>query len=79
MAQYFFDIIAGGKLSPDEEGMILPNMEAARREATRSLADLARDIIRTEYPPGFGLTISVRNCEGPVFETAFQWNTGTRH
>jgi hypothetical protein len=43
MAQYFFDIIADGKLSPDEEGMILPNMDAARREASRSLADLARD------------------------------------
>jgi hypothetical protein len=78
MAQYFFfDIIAGGQLSLDEEGMTLPNMEAARREATRSLADLARDINRTEYPPG--LTISVRNCEGPVLETAFQWITETRH
>jgi hypothetical protein len=77
MAQYFFDIIAGGKLSLDEEGLTLPNMEAARREATRSLADLARQIDRTDYPPA--LTISVRNCEGPIFETAFQWSTGTRH
>jgi hypothetical protein len=74
MAQYFFDIIAGDQLSLDEEGMTLPNMEAARREATRSLADLARD---TERP--LALTISVRNCEGPVFETALQWITETRH
>jgi len=30
MAQYFFDIIAYGKLVPDEEGMILPDFDAAR-------------------------------------------------
>jgi len=30
MAQYFFDIIADGKLVPDEEGMILPDFNAAR-------------------------------------------------
>ena len=71
MAQYFFDIIANGQLALDEEGMILPTMDAARREASRSLADLARDIIRTAHPPK--LTISVRNSEGPVFEANFQW------
>ena len=74
----FFDIIAAGKLSPDEEGMILPNMDAARREASRSLADLARDVIRTEHIPT-ALTISVRNCEGPVFETSFQWSLENTH
>jgi hypothetical protein len=71
MAQYFFDVIADGKLIPDEEGMNLPNLDAARREAHRSLADLAREVIRTEHPPR--LTISVRGSEGPVFEASFQW------
>ena len=71
MARYYFDVITGRELIPDEEGMILPNMDAARREASRSLADLAREIIRTEQPPK--LAISVRTSEGPVFEASFQW------
>jgi hypothetical protein len=77
MAQYFFDVIADGKLIPDEEGMNLPNIDAARLEATCSLADLARDIIRSKRPPA--LTISVRNSEGPVFEASFQWDLETKH
>ena len=72
MAQYFVDVIADGKLIPDEEGMNLPDIAAARREAHRSLADLAREVIRTEHPPK--LTISVRSSEGPVFEATFQWS-----
>jgi hypothetical protein len=71
MAHYFFDVIADGALVPDEEGMILLNMDAARREASRSLADLAQEVIRTEQPPK--LTISGRTSEGPVFEASFQW------
>jgi hypothetical protein len=42
MAHYFFDIIADGKLSPNEEGMVLPSIDSPRREASRSLPDLAR-------------------------------------
>jgi len=77
MAQYFVDVIADGKLIPDEEGMNLPDIAAARREAHRSLADLAREVIRTEHPPK--LTISVRSSEGPVFEATFQWSLEATH
>jgi hypothetical protein len=71
VTRYFFDIIANDELAPDEEGMILPNMEAARREASRSLADLARDTVRSGSPR---LAISVRTDDGPVCEAAFEWN-----
>jgi hypothetical protein len=77
LAQYFFDVIADGDLIPDEEGTNLANIDAARREAHRSLADLARDVIRTEHPPK--LTISVRSSEGPVFEASFEWGLQTTH
>jgi len=77
MPQYFFDILTDGELIPDEEGISLPSLNAARREASRSLADLLRDIIRTEHPPS--LTISVRDSEGPVFETCFEWHLETVH
>ena len=72
MARSFFDIVADGELNPDEEGMNLPNIEAARREASHSLADLARDAVRSEGTPR--LVISVRTEEGPVCEAVFQWN-----
>jgi hypothetical protein len=77
MAQYFFDVIADGKLIPDEEGMKLPDLAAARQEAHRSLADLAREVVRTERPPK--LTILERSSEGPVFEATFQWSLEALH
>jgi len=58
MTRYFFNVMAAGNLIHDEEGMILPNVEAARREASRSLADLARDAVRNDGTPR--LAISVR-------------------
>jgi len=42
----FFDFITDGKLDSDEAGMFLPNLKAARLEASGSLADVARGPIR---------------------------------
>ena len=72
MARYFFDVIADGELAPDEEGMNLPNLDAARREASRSLAELARDTLRSDGVPR--LVISVRTEDGPVCEAVFHWS-----
>jgi hypothetical protein len=77
MAQFFFDIIADGQLALDEEGMILPDIDAARREASRSLAQLARNTDRCEGFPRFA--ISVRTFDGPVYETVLQWGVKTKH
>jgi hypothetical protein len=74
MPQYFFDIVADGELVPDEEGMNLPGLDAARREASHSLGDLARDTARPDR-----LAISVRTSDGPVFETAFRWDLETKY
>ena len=77
MMRYFFDITADGELTPDEEGMILPNIDAAWHEASDSLADLARDTVRSEGTPR--LAISVRTDDGPVCEAVFQWNIERKH
>jgi len=77
MTQYFFDIIADGKLAPDNEGTILPNLDAARRKASISLANLARDMGYVEGFPRFA--VSVRTSDGPVYETVLQWDLDTRH
>jgi hypothetical protein len=77
VAQYFFDIIADGKLAPDEEGTILRDIDAARRKASISLANLARNMGRVEGFPSFA--ISVRTSDGPVYESVLQWGLDTRH
>ena len=45
MRLYCFDVRDGKHLVPDEEGMELPTIEAAWREAALTLADLAMDEI----------------------------------
>ena len=77
MTQYFFDIITDGKLAPDEKGISLPNIDAARRKASRALADFARASVLSERPPK--MIVSVRTSEGPVFETALKWGLHTMH
>ena len=77
MARYFFDIIADGQLAPDEEGTMLPNMDAARRKASVSLAKLAGKMDSLDSFPRFA--ISVRTSDGPVYETVLQWGLATRH
>ncbi|WOH53638.1 DUF6894 family protein [Bradyrhizobium sp. sBnM-33] len=73
MTRYFFDVLTDGKIMP-EEGMILPNMDAARTEATCAIADLARDTLRSGGFPREG--VEVRTSDGPAFEAALLWNYG---
>jgi hypothetical protein len=43
MPRFFFDVTADGNLSRDEEGLDLPSIVVARREAVRTAAEMARD------------------------------------
>jgi hypothetical protein len=45
MPRYFFDGRDGLELIRDEEGIELEDIQAARNEATRGLADLTRDVL----------------------------------
>jgi hypothetical protein len=57
MPRYFFDFSDDGRVVRDEEGTELPDLDAARDEALKTLAGIARD----ELPDGnrreFALTI----------------------
>jgi hypothetical protein len=77
MTRYFFDIQDGDARIPDEEGMIFPNVEAAREEATMSLADLARDRVRERR--ACSMAIEVRDEKGPVAEASLEWTDQRRH
>ena len=67
MAQYFFDLRSGGIFSLDEEGMELPDSEAAHDVALDALVDAARDAV-TEGSIDQRFAVEVRNGTGPVLE-----------
>jgi hypothetical protein len=73
MIRYFFDIVIDDEVTPDEEGLLLPNIERARHEATLSLAEIARDQLRSTRTISW-LSIVVRTVEGPVSEAFFEWD-----
>ena len=49
MPRYYFDLRDGDDLAVDEEGVELRDMELVQEEAARSLADMARDAVRTGH------------------------------
>jgi hypothetical protein len=78
MYLYYFDVVADGEVIPDEEGMSLPNIDAARREAACSLAELARNALRSNKGSRRMANL-VRTREGPLFEESFQWESASVH
>ena len=72
MQRYFFDIRDGDELIVDEEGMLLRDVEAAKEEAARSLADIAKEDVGEKFNGGAErqLTIVIRDSAGPVQEVS---------
>ena len=68
MSRYFFDTDDGDYRAQDDEGMELPDAEAARVAAVDALPDMARD----KLPDGDRRTFSVqvRDEGGTVIYTA---------
>ena len=70
--RYYFDIRDGADLARDDIGVDLPNLNAARLQATIALTEMARD-----YLPSDGtersLAIHVRNAEGPQFDVTLDY------
>ena len=71
--RYFFDIRDGNEIAIDEEGMLLPHIQAAQEEAARSLAGIAHDAVRGSASQGVGhrMAIEVRDDAGPVLQATF--------
>jgi hypothetical protein len=64
--RYFFDTRDGETFIEDDEGQEMPDLESVRIEATRSLAELARDVL-----PGSlkrVLTVEVRRGRWPLLK-----------
>ena len=71
MKRYYFDIRDGDGFAPDEEGLELPDIEAAQQEAALSLADLSRDAVRMLRRNARLMQIEVRDDNGPVLQAKF--------
>jgi hypothetical protein len=68
--RYYFDIRDDDGFAPDEEGLELPDIEAAQQEAALSLADMARDAVRISRNAHL-IQIEVRDDNGPVLQAKF--------
>lgn len=75
MKRYYFDLKDGNDLSHDEEGMELPDVLSAQQEAAQTLADMARDAIRSD---GMGrqMAIEVRDANGPLVQVKYVFEIG---
>ena len=64
MPRYFFDTYDGNQMAPDEAGLELADIAAAKVEAQKALPDMARDAM----PDGNHRTfvVSVRDEAGTV-------------
>ncbi len=64
MPRYFFDTYDGDHFLPDDQGIELENLAAAKAEASRGLADMAGD----ELPDGDqrSFVVRVRDEAGEV-------------
>jgi len=70
MVRFYFDIRQDGKVVPDEEGMVFPDMEAVKREAIQSLIEIARDATSSHFEAEarYELTIEARVDQEPILE-----------
>jgi hypothetical protein len=67
MAHYFFDFEANGSLSVDEEGLVLPDIDAAHDQALATLVDVAQKAV-SEAVTEQRFGVHVRDAIGPVLE-----------
>ena len=71
MKRYYFDMRDGDGFAPDEEGLELPDIEAAQEEAALSLADMARHAVRIPRRNARLMQIEVRDDNGPILQAKF--------
>ena len=74
MPRYYFDFRDGDNLSFDEEGLELSSIASVQEEAAKTLADLARDAVRSPKFDGTKyrrMAVEVRNEAGPVLQVQF--------
>ena len=67
MKRYYFDLRDQDDLAVDEEGLELPDMDAVRAEAMRSIVDAVQDVTIVSGE----IAVEVRDDLGPVMTARF--------
>ena len=74
MPRYYFDFRDGDNLSFDDEGMELSSIASVQEEAEKTLAEMARDAVRSSKHDGSNnrrMSVDVRNDAGLVLQVKF--------
>ena len=80
MVRYYFDLRdSEGLLAIDDEGLELKDVQAAQEEAALSLADAARDSLRTSDDALTQMMIEVRTDAGPLMHVNFSFHIDTKN
>jgi hypothetical protein len=78
MRRYYFDLVDGGQVAPDEEGIELPDIRAAQEEAALALAALAKEMRLNGAHDGLSeIAIDVRDNAGLVMRARFEFEDRT--
>ena len=65
MPRFFFHIVEGRDFIPDEEGSVLPDLDAAKAEARASARDIARQAIAQRRRPS-DACVEIQDGDGRV-------------
>jgi hypothetical protein len=76
MPRYFFDLRDDETFAPDDDGVELPDMQAAQVEAARTLLDTARLLSRrpAQSLHGHLISIEVRDDRGSVLRATLAFD-----
>ena len=73
MPRFYFDLKLGDEgPTLDEEGLILPNPEAAKIEATRALSDLSKEMVEAGQINN-SLAVIIRDENGPILQASLDY------
>jgi hypothetical protein len=72
MPRYFFDVRDGESFDPDLEGMALPDLQSAEREAIEALKDYALDGFSAEAERRIAIEVRDNGAQ-PVLRAALSY------
>jgi hypothetical protein len=71
--RFFFDLkFDGERPTDDEEGLVMPDLEAAQVEASRALTDLSKEMVLSGKTTN-SLAVIIRDDAGPVLQATLNF------
>jgi uncharacterized protein DUF6894 len=78
MPRYYFDLRDHSGLFVDDEGLDFRDVQVVREEASRALAEMARDAMRKAIAPVHQMAIEVRDETGPVMQVRISFEIDSK-